>query len=40
MVGCDRDDRRYWPFKQMLGLLARLRPAPRAVVAIRRAPGA
>lgn len=28
-------DRRYWPWKQMLGLLARLRPAARAVVAIR-----
>lgn len=28
-------DRRYWPWKQLLGLAARLRPAPRAVVAIR-----
>ena len=30
-------DRRYWPWKQMLGLAARLRPAPRAVVALRPA---
>lgn len=29
-------DRRYWPWKQMLGLLARLRPgAARAVIAIK-----
>jgi PPOX class probable F420-dependent enzyme len=29
-------DRRYWPWKQMLGLLARLRPgAARAVIALR-----
>lgn len=28
-------DRRYWPWKQLLGLAAMLRPAPRAVVAIR-----
>ena len=27
-------DRRYWPWKQLLGLLAMLRPAPRSVVAI------
>ncbi len=34
-------DRRYWPWKQMLGLLARLRPgAARAVVALRPAGGA
>jgi PPOX class probable F420-dependent enzyme len=33
-------DRRYWPWKQMLGLLARLRPgAARAVVALRPAGG-
>jgi len=31
-------DRRYWPWKQMLGLLARLRPgAARAVIALRPA---
>jgi PPOX class probable F420-dependent enzyme len=34
-------DRRYWPWKQMLGLLARLRPgAARAVIALRPAGGA
>ena len=27
-------DRRYWPWKQLLGLAAMLRPAPRAVVAL------
>ncbi len=27
-------DRRYWPWKQLLGLAALLRPAPRAVVAL------
>ena len=33
-------DRRYWPWKQMLGLLARLRPgAARAVIALRPAGG-
>lgn len=33
-------DRRYWPWKQMLGLLARLRPgAARAVIALRPADG-
>jgi PPOX class probable F420-dependent enzyme len=34
-------DRRYWPWKQMLGLLARLRPGrARAVIALRPAGGA
>ncbi len=33
-------DRRYWPWKQMLGLLARLRPAhARVVIALRPAGG-
>ncbi len=33
-------DRRYWPWKQMLGVLARLRPgAARAVIALRPAGG-
>jgi PPOX class probable F420-dependent enzyme len=33
-------DRRYWPWKQMLGLLGRLRPgAARAVIALRPAGG-
>jgi hypothetical protein len=30
-------DRRYWPWKQLIGLIARLRPgAGRVVIAIRR----
>jgi uncharacterized protein len=28
-------DSKYWPWKQLIGLLARLRPQPRIVVAIR-----
>ncbi len=28
-------DRKYWPWKAMLGLMARFRPRPRVVIAIR-----
>ena len=33
-------DRRYWPWKQLLGIAAMLRPAPRAVIALSPSPGA